>query len=105
MNNPFLSVIIPAHNEEKTICKTVDSLMLQDYSCFEIIIVDDGSDDNTSKNLITRFGLHQIETVDNQCVLKYKPIEKIWHKSCKIVNLYSSTYILLKKRMAEKVIR
>ena len=88
MNNPFLSVIIPAHNEENTICKTVDSLMLQDYSCFEIIIVDDGSDDNTGNNLITRFGLHLIATVINRCALKYKPIEKIWHKRCNNVNLF-----------------
>lgn len=84
----FLSVIIPAHNEEKTICKTVDSLMCQDYSRFEIIVVDDGSDDDTGKKLIDHFGLCLIETIDNQCVLKHKTIIQIWNKICNGIYLY-----------------
>ena len=52
----MLSVIIPAHNEEKTICRTVDSLVRQDYPDFEIVVVDDGSKDNTGKILIDQFG-------------------------------------------------
>ena len=51
LNNSFLSVIIPVHNEEKTICRTVESLLNQDYSNFEIIDVDDDSDDDTVKNV------------------------------------------------------
>ena len=86
--NYLLSVIIPAHNEEKTICKTVDSLMCQDYSHFEIIVVDDGSDDDTDKDLIDHFGLCLIETVDNQCTLKHKPIIQIWNKICNGIYLY-----------------
>ena len=83
-----MSVIIPAHNEEKMICKTVDSLLLQDYSHFEVIVVDDGSDDNTGIFLIERFGLCLIEKIDNQCTLKHKPIVRIWNKRCNNVCLY-----------------
>ncbi len=45
---PFVSVVIAAYNEEKVICKTVDSILSSDYPAFEVLIVDDGSKDNTA---------------------------------------------------------
>lgn len=44
----LVSIIIPAHNSEKTIQKCLDSLLMQSYSRCEIIVVDDGSIDGTS---------------------------------------------------------
>lgn len=44
---PLFSVIIPARNEEKTLKATIDSILSQTEKNFEIIIVDDGSIDNT----------------------------------------------------------
>ena len=84
----FLSVIIPAHNEESTICRTVRSLLLQDYSCSEIVVVDDGSDDNTGKKLTDYFGLNQIEQTQSHCPLQYKQIMKTWYGICDGVSLY-----------------
>lgn len=52
---PFMSVIIPAYNEEKVICRTVDSVLNSDYERFEIIIVDDGSKDNTVNTLLRTY--------------------------------------------------
>ncbi len=44
---PPVSIVVPAYNEEKLIEGTVASLLAMDYPSFEIIIVDDGSTDNT----------------------------------------------------------
>lgn len=45
---PFVSVVIAAYNEEKVICKTIDSILSSDYPAFEILVIDDGSKDDTA---------------------------------------------------------
>ncbi len=44
---PAISVIIPAYNAERTILETVESVLQQSFSDFELIVVDDGSRDRT----------------------------------------------------------
>lgn len=44
---PFVSVIIPAWNEEKSVKKTFNSILSSVYPNFEVIFIDDGSTDNT----------------------------------------------------------
>jgi cellulose synthase/poly-beta-1,6-N-acetylglucosamine synthase-like glycosyltransferase/peptidoglycan/xylan/chitin deacetylase (PgdA/CDA1 family) len=47
--SPFVSVIVPAYNEELVVANTIRSLLASDYREFEVIVVDDGSRDNTSE--------------------------------------------------------
>lgn len=54
------SIIIPTYNSEKAIIKTIDSVLKQNYEKFEVIIIDDGSNDNTK-----------------ECLKKYNNDEKI----------------------------
>ncbi len=43
----LISILIPAKNEEETIGKCIESVLENDYPWKEIIVVDDGSEDNT----------------------------------------------------------
>jgi GalNAc5-diNAcBac-PP-undecaprenol beta-1,3-glucosyltransferase len=52
----FFSVIIPTYNRAKLITETVDTILQQTYPHLEIIIVDDGSTDNTGQIITTRYG-------------------------------------------------
>jgi len=53
---PKVSVVVPAYNEEKVIVRTIESLLRSDYPDFEIIVVDDGSSDNTYTAATEAFG-------------------------------------------------
>ena len=48
-SSPKVSIILPARNEEKFIGKCLDSLIKQDYENYEIIVIDDSSDDATGE--------------------------------------------------------
>lgn len=53
---PLVSVVVPAYNEEKVIVRSLECLLASDYDKFEIIVVDDGSTDDTLKVLKKNFG-------------------------------------------------
>jgi poly-beta-1,6-N-acetyl-D-glucosamine synthase len=46
---PFVSIIVPVYNESRVIRESIKSLLKLDYSNYEIIIVNDGSTDNTKE--------------------------------------------------------
>ncbi|MDX2098610.1 MAG: glycosyltransferase [Leptolyngbyaceae cyanobacterium bins.59] len=50
---PLISVIIPAYNAEKTITETVQSVLSQTFTDFEVIVINDGSQDDTLEVLST----------------------------------------------------
>ncbi len=51
LNAPFISVCVPARNEERNIRRCVEGILNQDYPNFEVIVLDDRSTDSTSEIL------------------------------------------------------
>ena len=45
---PFVTIMVPAHNEEYVISNTVENILAIDYPNFEVIVIDDRSTDNTA---------------------------------------------------------
>jgi glycosyltransferase involved in cell wall biosynthesis len=69
MNDPMVSVLMPVHNGAKHIQESIDSILAQSFMDFEIVIVDDGSTDNTPA-LIQTFTDSRIRVLRNEENLK-----------------------------------
>lgn len=78
-NYPPISILVPAYNEEKTILNCIKSLLRLDYPIFEVIIINDGSNDSTVKKVIKEFNLKKVE----------RPIRRLV-ESKSVINMYES---------------
>jgi glycosyltransferase involved in cell wall biosynthesis len=54
--NPKVSVVIPTYNRADKVRGTIESVLAQTFCDFEVIVVDDGSSDDTGKVLAETFG-------------------------------------------------
>jgi glycosyltransferase involved in cell wall biosynthesis len=66
--NPLVSVIIPTYNRGWIIKEAIDSVLAQDYRDFELIVVDDGSTDNTPEVLDAYRGTIKVFRQENKGV-------------------------------------
>lgn len=73
-----ISVIVPAFNEENTIIESVRSLLALRYPKFELIIVNDGSNDKTLQTLIEKFYLKPVLRARDRLSLYHEPIRGIY---------------------------
>lgn len=74
---PSVSIIAPAYNEETTIIESANSLLSLKYPDYELIIVNDGSKDNTLRTLIDHFDLMKTDFSYKER-LKHYPIRGIY---------------------------
>ena len=81
-SNVRVSILVPAYNEEVTIVQTIESLLNLEYKDYEIIVIDDGSKDNTSDEVIKYC---EMQKVDRYVLNKIptKPIDSIYEGSHK----------------------
>lgn len=61
-----VSIIAPAYNESTTIVYSVKSLLSQEYANFEVIIINDGSTDDTLEKLVREFDLISVQFYDQK---------------------------------------
>lgn len=57
--NPLVSIIIPAYNSRQWVGQAIDSVLAQSYPNIEIVVVDDGSTDDTAAYLKEHYGAHE----------------------------------------------
>lgn len=82
---PPVTIIVPAYNEAATIASSVSALMQLEYPEYEIIVINDGSTDNTLDVLIDKFSLHPFPEVYH-IKLETKPVTTIY-RSTKFANI------------------
>lgn len=64
-NSPFISVLLPVYNAGKFLHESIESILNQTFSDFELIIINDGSKDN-SKEIINSFKDTRIVFIDQE---------------------------------------
>ncbi|WP_100613702.1 glycosyltransferase [Confluentibacter citreus] len=64
-SSPLVSIILPLYNGEKYVRETIESILLQSYTNFEFIIINDGSTDN-SLNIVKGFNDNRIVLIDQE---------------------------------------
>ena len=86
-----ISIIVATYNEVNGLVSSIESLCHLNYKLYEIIIVDDGSTDQTISKLVHQFHLKKIE----------RPIRKIL-KSKEVVEIYESSSLPIKIMLLKK---
>ena len=77
MKQPCVSIIVPIYNTESYLRRCMDSLIHQTLKDIEIIMVDDGSKDTTSKQLIEAYNMHPVRRPIHKCI-ECQPVEFIY---------------------------
>lgn len=80
---PGISVLVPAYNEAAGIVDSVRSLLAMDYREVEIIVISDGSADDTVQRLIEDFDLHAA-TVAAPPFLRHEPVRAVYAPPSKL---------------------
>ncbi len=62
-HTPPVSILVPAFNEAPNIVENVKALLALNYPSFEVIVINDGSSDNTLENLLNGFSLRPVSHI------------------------------------------
>jgi glycosyltransferase involved in cell wall biosynthesis len=103
MNVPAVSVILPAYNCEKFIGKAIQSVLQQTFTDFDLIIINDGSTDNT-ETIIHEFDDQRIiylKNSNNQGLI-YTLNKAITHANGKYIARMDADDICLRDRLAKQ---
>lgn len=83
---PSISILAPAYNEQETVVESVKSFLSLNYPSFEVVVINDGSKDETMKRLIEAYSLLPTELIYDR-ELSSTPVRQIY-QSAVHPNLY-----------------
>jgi len=100
--SPFakpVSLLVPAYNEQTSIVESVKSVLQLQYSTYEIILINDGSSDNTLEQLLNSFDLVKTKNVYRpQLPFPCQDIKEIYvsstYPNLTVVDKVKSNYLL-----------
>jgi cellulose synthase/poly-beta-1,6-N-acetylglucosamine synthase-like glycosyltransferase len=75
---PVISILAPAHNEERTVSESVRSLLTLRYPSLEVVVVNDGSSDGTLEALVRDFDLVEIHAAPIRRRIQTRPIRRLY---------------------------
>ncbi|WP_299680961.1 glycosyltransferase [uncultured Roseobacter sp.] len=81
MTGPIVSIVIPAYNHADYLAGAVESVLAQDFTATQLIIVDDGSTDNTPEvlaELQTTYGTERVYVIHQENAGQAKALEVGW---------------------------
>jgi len=64
-SSPLVSIIIPLYNKEQFVRRTIESVLMQTFGDFEVVVVDDGSTDNGAK-IVSCFEDQRIKLISQE---------------------------------------
>lgn len=74
-----ISIIVSAYNENITLLQTIENLTKLDYKIYEIVVVDDGSTDNTKQLVIDTYHLEYDADKPIRYQIPCRPIREVYH--------------------------
>ena len=74
INVPKVTVLMPAYNAENYIAEAINSVLQQSFTDFDLLIVNDGSSDNT-ENIIHSFSDERIRLINQRSPWNCRCIE------------------------------
>ncbi len=102
--SPLISVVIPTYNSAQYLPETIESILSQSWQDFEIIIVDDGSTDNT-QGVVRAFNSNKIQYIgqENSGGPSRPRNVGIHHARGKYISLFDSDDLMSRNKLEEAV--
>lgn len=82
---PSVTILAPSYNEGNTIIENIRSLLSLHYGDFEVVIINDGSKDNTMEKIINHYSLEKVDYCVNY-IIPTKTVRAVYKSANKAYN-------------------
>jgi O-antigen/teichoic acid export membrane protein/glycosyltransferase involved in cell wall biosynthesis len=101
-DTPLVSIVIPAYNAGRTVAESIDSALAQSYPLVEVVVVDDGSTDDTAR-ILAGYGTRIRAVHQANCGLSAARNAGIAHARGDLIALMDADDVCTQQRIATQV--